>query len=690
MYSPGEGILSFEQFIEQLPEQLQSTKLIRTNKKLEYYNIPAAYDTETTSFYQDGIKDLEHKRAIMYCWAFGIGNIITFGRTWDEFIMLNKVVAAIAKTNAFRRLVVYVHNLPYEFQFMRKRIKWDKVFLMEERKVVYALSDLGIEYRCSLKLAGGKSLANVGKDLQRYPIAKMVGDLDYDVLRSPLTPMTGKEVTYVERDVRVLLHYIQEKIESDGDITKIPLTNTGYVRNYCRKACYKNWHQYRKFISSLTLIPDDYSQLKNTFQGGFTHANAKYVGKVIDGVHSFDFASSYPAVMLLEKFPMSRPQPIDSAISEAEFMQLLRTKCCMFDLEIIGLRPKLYQDNPISESKCKILEEPVVNNGRVAFASRLKTSVTEQDFMTYSVFYDWDEYHVSNMKVFDKQYLPTKFVKAILELYKRKTLLKGVEGEEVNYMISKNMINSAYGMMVTDIVRDEYQYDGEHYSPPIKANPVEAIEKYNKGIRRFLYYPWGVWVTAYARANLFSGIYELGQDYIYSDTDSVKFINIEKHMDYFNAYNDRISEKIKAAAKYHRIDPADFSPLNKTVGVWDYDGHYEQFKTLGAKRYLTKDSKGYHLTVAGANKKMACNYLVETGDPFGNFKDKLVIPESHSGRKVLTYIDDEQSGTLVDCNGVPYHYNEKSSIHMEGTSYSLSLSKAFKDFLGGKKDYGYL
>lgn len=690
MYIPGEGILSIEDFIERLPEVVQSTKIIRTNKKLEYYNIPAAFDTETTSFYQDGIKDPDNKRAIMYCWAYGIGNIVTFGRTWEEFLMLNKIISHILNLSETRRLITYVHNLPYEFQFMRKRIKWDKVFLMEERKVVYALSKDGIEYRCSLKLAGGKSLANVGKDLQKYPLAKMVGDLDYDVIRSPITPMTDKEKKYVENDVRVLLHYIQEKIESDGDITKIPLTNTGYVRNYCRKACYEKWHPYRKFITALTLTPDDYSQLKDTFQGGFTHANPKYVNQVIDDVHSYDFASSYPAVMLLEKFPMSRAELIDREVSKEELKTLLRTKCCMFDVEFTELHPKLFQDNPISQSKCTILEEPVINNGRVSHASRLKTSVTEQDFITYSVFYDWEECRISNLKVFDKEYLPTALAKSILELYYRKTTLKGFAGEEVNYMISKNMINAAYGMMVTDIIRDEYTYVDNDYPDPIKPNPKIAIDKYNKNIKRFLYYPWGVWVTAYARANLFSGIYELGQDYIYSDTDSVKFKNIEAHQQYFDAYNAGIKKKIEAAATFHKIDPADFSPLNKTIGVWDYDGHYEQFKTLGAKRYLTKDSHGYHLTVAGANKKMACQYLVDTGDPFGNFKDQLVIPESHSGRKVLTYIDKETKGTLVDCNGVPYHYNEKSSIHMEGTSYSLSLSKAFKDFLGGKKDYGYL
>ena len=125
--------------------------------------------------------------------------------------------------------------------------------------------------------------------------------------------------------------------------------------------------------------------------------------------------------------------------------------------------------------------------------------------------------------------------------------MKDVEGEEVNYMISKNMINASYGMAVTDPIRDELMYsDNTFYTIP--KNIAEGIDKYNTNIRRFLFYPWGVWVTAYARANLFSGIIEMGDDYIYSDTDSIKSMNTERHEDYFNSYNAQILDKIELAS----------------------------------------------------------------------------------------------------------------------------------------------
>ena len=695
MFTVGGGLLSQTEFLIKVNELLSSDWLVRDNKRVEYYNVPAGFDIEVSSFYQ-GEKKPENKRGIMYIWQFGIFNLVTTGRTWKEFEVLISMVQKILSLNENRRLVVYVHNLPYEFQFIRKHFDWDEVFILTERKPVYATTG-GIEFRCSLKLAGGKALANVAKDLQKYKVEKAVGNLDYEQIRTPLTPLTEKELLYCENDIRVILCYIQEKIEQDGDITKIPLTNTGYVRNYCRKECYSRWKPYRKVMESLTLEADEYSQLKRAFQGGFTHANAHYVGKVLDKVGSHDFTSSYPAVMVLEKFPMAKAEYISNGINESELMELLITRCCLFDIEIWGLMPKLFHEHPISRYKCPVCENAIVDNGRIVMAEHIITTITEQDFFVYTEFYTWDRIEIKNLRTYQKNYLPKNFVQSVLNLYEKKTVLKDVEGEEVNYMISKNMINASYGMAVTDPIRDELMYsDNTFYTIP--KNIAEGIDKYNTNIRRFLFYPWGVWVTAYARANLFSGIIEMGDDYVYSDTDSIKSMNTERHEDYFNAYNAQILDKIELASQYHNLDKSLFSPYTKKgkqkiIGVWDDEGVYDKFKTLGAKRYLTmkgvqSTEPKYMITLAGSNKKKTMEYLVGTGDPFGNFTDGLSIPPENSGRLILSYIDNETTGTVVDMFGVPYEYNELSSIHMEKSEYNLSMSEEFVRYLEGLRDFG--
>lgn len=228
-------MISQREFFDWLTNHRLQT--IKDNKKIEYYNVPASFDIEVTSFY-DGEKIPQNKRAIMYIWQFGICDQVTYGRTWEEFELFIELIQAALGLTEERRLLVFVHNLPYEWQFIRKRFKWDKVFLLEDRKPVSARYG-GIEFRCSLKLSGGKSLANVGKDLVYHKIQKKTGDLDYNIIRTPNTPLTDLELGYCEYDIRVLNAYIDEKIQMDGNITRIPLTNTGYVRDYCRKACFR-------------------------------------------------------------------------------------------------------------------------------------------------------------------------------------------------------------------------------------------------------------------------------------------------------------------------------------------------------------------------------------------------------------------------------------------------------------------
>lgn len=684
-FSPESGLISQGDFLLKILSA--NLPVVTNNKKISFYNVPAAFDIEVSSFYYNG-----EKNACMYIWQFGILNWVTYGRTWEEFTNFLELLSKVLGLSEETRLIIYVHNLAYEWQFIRKILKWDKVFFLDERKPVYAISG-GYEFRCSLKLSS-KSLAKVGEDLVKYKEHKHVGDLNYQWIRFHSTPLTEEELGYCEADIRVLLAYIQEKIETDGQIDYIPLTNTGYVRNYCRKACFKRYKDYRRLMEELTLDADEYKQLKRGFAGGFTHANARYVSegkeKPLENIGSFDFTSSYPAVMLTEQFPMSKSKLIGHIDDWNQFHYYLNNYCCLFDVTLTNVFPKVDYDHPISRSKLIKSEGVIEDNGRVVAAESMTITMTEQDWFVFDSFYVYEDIDVMKFRIYEKRYLPKPFYKAILELYKRKTVLKDVEGEEINYMISKNMLNAAYGMIVTDIVREiiEYDYDNSEYVDPVKPDLNEAIEKYNTSKKRFLFYPWGVWVTAYARRNLFSGILSCGKDYIYSDTDSIKIFNPEDHMDYINNYNANLISKINKISEYLGINSTEYSPKNKKgnpkpIGVWEFEGVYKRFKTLGAKRYLFEKQDGsYVLTVAGVNKRKACDYLVKKyGDPFKGFTHDLVVPEDYSGRLTLTYIDKPCDGIAKDYLGNTCEFHEKSFIHMEPSEYNLTMSSDYRGFL---------
>lgn len=701
-----------------LSEYVVKAPTITNNKKQVYYNIPCSFDIESTSFYMNG-----QKQAIMYEWALGLNGAILIGRTWDQFMGVYRVITETLHTYTDRRLVIYIHNLGFEFQFMRKRLQWENVFSIEQRKPIYAVTTEGIEFRCSYLLSG-YSLDMLGKQLRKYPVKKLVGDLDYTLLRHSKTPLTRKETGYSVNDVRVVMNYIKERIESDGDITRIPYTKTGYVRKYCRNSCMyegrshkKNgWKfmEYSRLMSGLRLETDEYKQLKRAFKGGFVHANAFYSGKTLTDVASFDFTSSYPAVMISEKFPMSSAQRIEIT-SEDEFRKNLTCYCCLFDLEIHGLESTTLYEHPLSVSHCYNVRRGVEDNGRLVSAESLTTTVTEQDFFILEKFYKWDYIQIGNFKRYKRGYLPTDFVRAILKLYSDKTTLKGVEGKEEEYLRSKEMINACYGMIVTDICRNEIIYsDGEWREEGVNID--ETLRKYNTSKKRFLFYPWGVWVTAYARKNLFTGIYEFKDDYVYSDTDSIKALNLDRHREYIDQYNSMILDKLRRAMRYHgipydAISPKTIEGKEKPLGVWDYEGTYTRFKTLGAKRYITEkpNSDGVleiSITVSGVNKHNAVPYLLKRyrDNIFDAFEDGLHIPSTNDtgeniftaegvkidnpcGKNTHTYIDDEQRGILTDYLGNKCEYEELSSIHLEATDYTMSLSLAYTEYLLGIREY---
>ena len=678
------------------PEEIeQMIKDVRTNfrfawsnKKLKYFNVPAALDIETTSFYQG-----KKKCACMYEWTLGLYGAVMIGRTYDDLVEVLDRLAAVLDLGTHKRLLIYVHNLAYEFQFICGHFAWEKVFAIDTRKPLYALTDTGLEFRCS-NLLSGYSLEKLGEQLHDFQIQKLTGALDYSLLRHCNTPLTDREIAYCVNDVKVVMAYIMERIQTDGGISKLPLTKTGYVRKYCRDACFygpeknkKKRLRYRELMKSMTIDPEEYRQMKRAFQGGFTHANPFYSGRVLENVTSYDFTSSYPAVMVAEEYPMSTGEVIKIE-SREHFDEQIRRFCCIFDVEFSGLVASVTFDNYISQSKCWGLEGYVVNNGRVVSADLLRTTITDQDFLIIRKMYKWEKMRVSNFRRYRKTYLPTDFVRSILELYQDKTTLKGIKGKEVEYLRAKEMINSCYGMTVTDIVRPIFEFT-DHWEDPVTPDLTEEIEKYNKNPGRFLFYLWGVYVTAYARRNLFSGILECGTDYVYSDTDSIKILNAEDHQEFIAQYNQRITAQIEKALDFHRIPremaaPETVEGIKKPLGVWDFDGFYTRFKTLGAKRYMTETDNGINITVAGINKKHAMPYLYGKYGKrliFHGFSDRLYVPAAYTGKSTHTYIDQQREGVMIDYLGQPGEYHEKSSIHLEQSDYTLSISREYSDYL---------
>lgn len=679
---------------------------VHKHKKKEYLDLICALDTESTSFEQNGVK-----LGTMYVWMFGCNGAVMIGRTWEQFEQFFAIISEHYKLGPKRHLICYVHNLGWDFQFFRKHFEWEDIFAREERTPMYARTTTGIEFRCSYILTNS-NLDTVGKNLIRYPVKKKVGDLDYRLPRHYATPLTDQELGYCINDVLVVMSLIYDRrILEHNNIARIPLTQTGYARRECRSECLykdKNHWKYLELMRTLSMTEEEFTAAKLGFAGGFTHASPLHVGMLGQHLASFDFTSSYPAVMVSEKFPMSQGVEIDPGTIEDtdQFNKMCREFCVLMILEFDHIKSRSEQEFYISESKCKA-ENPDVFNGRIASADNLVLSCTDIDWELIQQCYTWKHFRILRLWRYKKAYLPTPYVKTVLELYKRKTELKGVKGEEENYARLKERLNSLFGVCATQFDKDNIIYSEQEWSTE-KVSVTDSLSQYNRDTRRFISFLWALWITAAARRNLWTGILALGVDYWYSDTDSVKVSNYKDHMEYFDTYNKMIISQLEKACKYHKLPveyvrPKTIYGVEKPLGVWDLEEtDMVRFKTLGAKRYMytlmENGTETLHITVAGVGKKPAIAYLwykYKTLDNiFEAFSDGLFIPGEYvdengnittgTGKSTHMYNDREFDADLTDYLGYTAPVHELSCINLSPADYSLGIAGAFWKFL---KDY---
>ena len=517
---------------------VQSTK--KRDKKAFFCNSAMAFDIETSSFKvlekDEKGEDIVLKRGCMYLWQFGICDEVYYGRTYDDLYTFLDSLKKALKLSAKRKVIVYVHNLAFDFQFIRSHFHVSEIFAREERKVMYAEIDECIVFKCSYILTN-KSLDMLSEETETK---KLIGDLDYELLRTPDTKLTEPEKRYAENDVKILLEYITKQIEKEKSIVNIPLTSTGYVRRYyLNKLQNSNFQEYKKkYNPVIRLDYKTFKALEKAFAGGYTHANYINTGTIQEKVKSIDFTSSYPFVIVSQKFPVKKFQHIKIQ-KKTQFERLISEKACVFEIIFEKIEAKT-SITTISKSKCSFLKkdddstetyekEAVTDNGRLVYAEYVSLWLTDIDFEVIKKFYNIGDYVISDFYCSEYGYLPKELIECVLELYRDKTTLKGVEGKEEEYQLLKALLNSMYGMCVTNPLAYDIEYDDfKGWKTLDEISDDEAAEKLKKSVESYssvLSFAWGVWITAHARKNLLEMVKIIGDDVIYCDTDSIKYKN---------------------------------------------------------------------------------------------------------------------------------------------------------------------
>lgn len=624
--------------------------------KRKIWDCVCAFDIETST-----VMIGADPHAFLYHWQMSFDNeFVVIGRTWEDWLSFIDILSSIVGDN---RLVIYDHNLSYEFQFLKGvyRFKTEEIFALDTRKILKCTMHKGsIELRCSY-LQTNKSLAQFARDM-RAEFQKLEGDLDYSIVRYPWTQLTPEEEAYCINDVTCLVSAIKNEMHRDRDsLYTIPLTSTGYVRRIIKEKM-RRWNN--PLLKAIQPNLELYEILHWAFRGGNTHANRLMAGKILHNVRSWDRSSSYPDEICNRFFPMTAfslmrapdPDKVQAAMDEGKAVLMI------LEMRNVELSDPFYPVPYLPRDKCKELTGGDYDNGRILSADHLVIAVTDID---YKIIRDQYKAEIRILKAWTARYgrLPRQITDTVKSLYNKKTSLKGVAGEELEYMHSKEMVNAVYGMMVMALVRPELVFDEE--SNEMLLSEEVDLEKQLKASTKnpYLAYQWGVWITAWARWDLEQGIRIAGEDFVYADTDSVKFLG-EHDFSGFNAEAKARSIKHGAFAK----DPAGNTHY---MGVYEDEGIYEEFKTMGAKKYAYRKDGKLGVTISGVGKKLGAEELEEAGG-LPAMKEGFTFKKAGGQQAIY---NDNPEGLVY--NGVKV----TSNVALIESEYTLGITAEYADLL---------
>ena len=673
------------EIISEAPVQKRKPGNQGTRERKVYKALICAFDIETTL-----LKDIG--QSFMYVWQAQIGPGITvIGRTWEEFKKFRSEISSRLDKNEW--LVIWVHNLSFEFQFLSDPDIYDfdtkEVFCMDSRKILKAeMSKYRLEFRCSY-LHTNMSLDEFTRKMG-VPDYKQSGDkFDYSKIRYPWTPLNQMEMRYIINDVKGLVEALIVEMKHDGvNLYTIPRTSTGYVRKNVKEAMRSfNRNTLRLMQPDLHIL----ELLRLAFRGGNTHCSRLMANTTIEGpIKCVDFASSYPSWQVTREFSMTPFRKVyDHSIDYIMELTTKRHQCILMKVafSFIRLREDDWPVPYISKSKCHNLFNASCDNGRVLAAEYLETVILGPwDLLTITEEYEYDEIIVIEAWTSRLGYLPQALRDVTLNYYKQKTELKGVKGQEIYYTKSKNLLNSIYGQSVQLPLKPTIEYvHGEYIEK--EEDPETKLAQYVKKAHQT--YQWGVELTAIARRELEIGIrlvYEAGKNwpldeegrplpgkpyFLYCDTDSIWY---KGEVD-FSPFNDR-QRKIARKMKAYAYDPK---------GNIHYMGLFEEeteklsseFRSLGAKKYAYRTMDGkLHITISGVNKTKGAEELEAAGG-LDALEDGFVF--RNSGKTEVKYYDSDTAYGDYQVGDKVIHIGKNVTIL--DTTYTVGLTDEYKTLL---------
>lgn len=426
------------------------------------------------------------------------------------------------------------------------------------------------------------------------------------------TPLKSRGANWVLDYMRKILakefNVVQFLIEQYGE--DLPYTRAGIIKRSLAKNCqggtfamardsrdYTKLNEYRDKLNSKFEAPDftnenHYRFMRRVFKNGFVSFNTRYVNRLIKRkIGHRDFCSCYPAAMFSNKFPTKRVDMYrDSSLDVNELVYKLG-RWAMFLVYFRDLKSKL-PCRPLTKTTSG---DPGEENFLVADGDNVKwdgNQLVEADFVAvwitsnelpiFTKFYSYSRCDVVFADVYETDWLPYEYMKVIMDLFSNKCNYKG--GPNYIERFFKIGLNSCWGFTTSGFYSEELTLDLYNYNN-FKANFED----------RCWHYQWGIACTSFAREAILNAIYICGDDWLYTDTDSVFYIWSEELESKLDKYNNILHNSMMNSYfsdKFDFVQYSNYVDKRYELGQLDKEPDLDYFVIYGSKFYIGASESG--------------------------------------------------------------------------------------------------
>lgn len=542
-----------------------------------------------------------------HVWCWGMQEVYTdeirLGTNIKEFI---DYVVSVRNS----KCIYYFHNLSFDGEFIllelfRRGYNHTTDRKLKENQFGTLISDMGQWY--SIKLCYGRNLVCEFRDslkilpfsvkdmAKSFGMQESKGKIDYNLDRPIGYQPTNEEWNYLKTDLAIPAHGIKFLYEQ-GHQRLTAGSNALASYKYMVGKQFKYWFP--------TLDRDIDAFIRKSYRGGWVYTNPKIIGQTIGKGIVLDVNSLYPSRMRYEILPYGTPQYYKGIYKQKEnYVLYVQRLQAIFTLKK-GKLPTIQEKHNPRFSKTKYLTS--------SEGEALELTLTNVDLELFL-----ENYEIEKIEYIDGYMFhgTTGMFDSYVDYWMTKKEEATINQDYAMRTLSKLMQNSLYGKFAKRPYATQKIPYVENGRLKLKVGETEEIEP--------LYLPVGTFITAYARNYTIRSAMELGERFLYSDTDSLHILD----------------EELPSGIEIHK----------SKLGAWKHEGTFCRAKYLGAKAYVEE-----------------------------LYMDESKLNEFLEDNPTLSNLVNLEKGTLlsITCAGMPD--NIKSGVTFENFEIDLMLMGKLK------------